>query len=133
MAIFESYSHQTYSLMSSKQHRPVTKLILYGFNSYYTPSPQLLLAYVMALFWLCVLPSVCPVTCILNIFSETTYPILKKFHRNVPTLVLFRLLLKNLIPSKTLVAMATKLKNFSKSMKIFLSETIRLRATKFGM
>ena len=49
----------------------------------------------------------------LNIFfSETTYRILMKFHRNVPAMVLFRISLKNLIPSKTVIAMATKLKNF---------------------
>ena len=47
----------------------------------------------------------------LNIFfSETTYRILMKFHRNVPAMVLFRISWKNLIPSKTVVAMATKLK-----------------------
>ena len=37
----------------------------------------------------------------LNIFfSETTYRILMKFHRNVPAMVLFRISWKNLIPSK---------------------------------
>ena len=47
----------------------------------------------------------------LNIFfSEMTHWILMKFHRNVPGMVLFRISWKNLIPSKTLVAMATKLK-----------------------
>ena len=65
----------------------------------------------------CVRPSVSPsvraLTFSLNIFfSETTYPILMKFHRNVPAMVLFRISRKNLIPSKTLVAMATKLKTF---------------------
>ena len=36
--------------------------------------------------------SVGALTFILNIFfSETTYPILMKFHRNVPAMVLFRL------------------------------------------
>ena len=46
----------------------------------------------------------------LNIFfSETTNRILMKFHRNVLDMVLFIIFLKNLIPSKTLVAMATKL------------------------
>ena len=55
--------------------------------------------------------SVCPLTFSLNIFfSETIYRILMKFHRNVPAMVLFRHFLNNLIPSKTLVAMATKLK-----------------------
>ena len=95
-------------------------------------------AYVMACCPLCVCPSVCPSVCALTFslnifFSETTYQILVKFHRNVPTLVLFRICRNILIPSKTLVAMATKLKFFLKSLKIFSSETIRPRATKFGM
>ena len=38
-------------------------------------------------------PSVRPLTLSLNIFfSETAYRILMKFHRNVPTMVLFRFL-----------------------------------------
>ena len=37
---------------------------------------------------LCVRPSVCALTFSLNIFSETTYRILMKFHRNVPAMVL---------------------------------------------
>ena len=77
--------------------------------------------------------SICVLTFSFNIFSETTYWILMKFHRNVPALVLFRIPCKNLIPLNTLVAMSTKLRNFLKSLKIFLSETVRLRATKFGM
>ena len=36
-------------------------------------------------------PSVCVLTFSLNIFSETTHRILMKFHRNVPTMVLFRI------------------------------------------
>ena len=37
-------------------------------------------------------PSVCALTFSLNIFfSETTYRILMKFHRNVPTMILFRI------------------------------------------
>ena len=79
----------------------------------------------------CVRPSVRALTFSLNI-SETTYRIFMKFHRNVPTMVLFRIYWNNLIPSKTLVAMATKL-IFFKSLKVFLSGTIRPRATKFGM
>ena len=63
--------------------------------------------------WSCVHPCVCVLTFSLNIFfSETTYRIWMKFHRNVPGMVLFRISWKNLIPSKTLVAMATKLKFF---------------------
>ena len=58
-------------------------------------------------------PSVYVLTFSLNIFfSETTDWILMKFHRNVPAMVLFRISLKNLILSKTLVAMANKLKFF---------------------
>ena len=58
-------------------------------------------------------PSIRALTFSLNIFfSETTYRILMKFHRNVPIMVLFRISWNNLISSKTLVAMATKLKFF---------------------
>ena len=58
-------------------------------------------------------PSVRALTFSLNIFfSETAYRILMKFHRNVPGMVLFRIFCKNLIPSKNLVAMATKLNFF---------------------
>ena len=56
--------------------------------------------------------SVRALTFSLNIFSETTYRILMKFHWNVPAMVLLRISWKNLILSKTVVAMATKLKNF---------------------
>ena len=74
-------------------------------------------AYVMVYCPSCVHPSGCAsvraLTFSLNIvFAETTYRILMKFHRNVPTMVLFRICGKNLIPSKTVVAMATKLKKF---------------------
>ena len=56
-------------------------------------------------------PSVRALTFSLNIFfSETTYRILIKFHRNVPAMALFRIFEKNLIPSKIVVAMATKMK-----------------------
>ena len=91
-------------------------------------------AYVMARCPSCIVsPSVSALTFSLNIFfSETTYRILMKFQRNVPAIVLSRTSSKNLIPSKTLVAMATELKNFLKSLKIFLSETIRLRAAKLA-
>ena len=68
-------------------------------------------AYVMAHCPSCVRSSVHMLTFISNIFSEITYPILMKFHRKIPALVLFRIPLKNLVPSK-LVAMATKLKIF---------------------
>ena len=58
----------------------------------------------------------------LNSFSVTTYTIFMKFHRNVPAMILFRIRKHG-----------KKTKIFSKSLKIFLSETIRLRATKFDM
>ena len=48
-------------------------------------------AYVMVRCPSCVRPSVCALTFSLNIFFETTYRILMKFHRNVPTMVLFRI------------------------------------------
>ena len=69
-------------------------------------------AYVVVCCPSCVRSSVCALTFSLNIFSETTYRILMKFYRNVPAMVLFRISWKNLIPSKTVVAMATKLKKF---------------------
>ena len=49
-------------------------------------------AYVMVHCPSCVRPSVRALTFSLKIFfSETTYRILMKFHRNVPTMVLFRI------------------------------------------
>ena len=55
-------------------------------------------------------PSMHALTFILNIyFSETAYPILIIFLRNVPAMVLFRISSKSLIPLKTLVAIATEL------------------------
>ena len=49
-------------------------------------------AYVMARCPSCVRASVRALTFSLNIFfAETTYRILMKFHRNVPTMVLFRI------------------------------------------
>ena len=60
----------------------------------------------------------------LNIFSfQTAGPIWTKRGRNVPWEVLFKKYSQNLIPSKTLVAMATKLNFLSNSLKIFFSET----------
>ena len=56
-----------------------------------------------------------------NIFSsQTAGPIWTKLGRNVPWEVLFKKYSQNLIPSKTLVAMATKLNFLSNSLKIFL-------------
>ena len=56
-----------------------------------------------------------------------------KFHRKGPAMFLFRILRKKkLIPSKTLVAMATKLKSIG-IFKVFLSETNRPMATKVSM
>ena len=49
-------------------------------------------AYVMVRCPSCVRPSVRALTFSLNIFfAETTYRILMKFHRNVPTMVIFRI------------------------------------------
>ena len=49
-------------------------------------------AYVMVRCPSCVRPSVRELTFSVNIFfAETTYRILMKFHRNVPTMVLFRI------------------------------------------
>ena len=69
----------------------------------------------------------CPSSTIsLNIFSsQTAGPIWTKLGRNVPWEVLFKSCSQNLIPSKTLVAMATKLNFLSNSSKIF-SETAGL-------
>ena len=50
------------------------------------------------------------------LFSETAYPILMKFRRNVPAMVLFKICWKNLIPLKAVFSMATKLK---KKIQIF--------------
>ena len=46
-----------------------------------------------------------------TMFSETTHPILMKFHRNDPAIVLFKTPWNNLMSSKALVTMAKKLKN----------------------
>ena len=76
-------------------------------------------------------PSVRALTFSLNIFfSETTYRILMKFHRNVPALVLF---LKEFDSVKNCGCHGNKTEKNSKTLKIFLSKTIRVRATKFGM
>ena len=57
---------------------------------------------------------------VLNIFSsQTAGPIWTKLGRNVPKEVLFKICPQNLIPSKTLVAMATKWNFISNSLKIF--------------
>ena len=62
----------------------------------------------------------------LNIFSsQTAGPIWMKLGRNVPWEVLFKNCSQNMIPSKTLVAMATKLNFLSNSLKIS-SETAGL-------
>ena len=70
----------------------------------------------------------------LNIFfSETTYRILMKFHRNVSGMVLFRISWKNSDSFKNSCCHGNKTEIVLKSLKIFLSETIRVRATKFGI
>ena len=73
---------------------------------------------------LCIHPSasVRALTFSLNIFfSETTYRILMTFHGNVPAKV------------KNCGCHGNKTEKKLKTLKIFLSETIRVRATKFGM
>ena len=69
-------------------------------NNYLAPLAVGQEAYVMTRCLSCVRPCVCALTFSLNIFSETTYWILMKFHRNVPAMVLFRIFLNNLIPLK---------------------------------
>ena len=60
----------------------------------------------------------CPSSTIsLNIFSQTAGPIWTKLGRNGPWEVLFKTCSQNLIPSKTLVAIATKLNFLSDSLK----------------
>ena len=56
-----------------------------------------------------------------------------KLGRNVPWVKLYQNCSKNLIPHIDLVAMATKRKKKTKSLKIFFSETRRGRALIFGM
>ena len=50
-------------------------------------------------------------------------------YRNNPNVDLFRNSLKNLIPFKTVVAMATVLKNIKTILKMSLSKTVRPRLT----
>ena len=60
-----------------------------------------------------------------------------KFYRNVPAMVLFKIFLKKIDSVKNSGCHGNKIekkkKKKSKTLKIFLSETIRVRATKFGM
>ena len=75
--------------------------------------------------------SVRPWTITLKIFSsETGQQISIKLHRNDPLVMHFQKTSKIWIPWRTLVAMATERK---KSLKIFLSQTVRARAFIFGM
>ena len=53
----------------------------------------------------------------------TAGPIFTKLGRNVPLEVFFKDCSQNMIPSKTLVAMATKRNSVSNSLKIFFSGT----------
>ena len=70
-----SLCHGAVSVFSSTGHRPAS--LCHG---------------PLSIVRLCVRLSVHALTFSLNIFfSETTYPILMKFHRNVPTMVLFRM------------------------------------------
>ena len=72
--------------------------------------------------------SVPALTFSLNVFFETTYQILMKFHRYVPAMVNF---LKEFDSFKNSGCHGNKTKKILKSLKI-LSETIRLRATKLA-
>ena len=75
-------------------------------------------------------PSVRVLTFSLNIFfSEITYHILMKFHRNGP----LQNFLKKFDSVKNCGCHGNKTEKISKTLKIFLSETIRVRATKFGI
>ena len=66
-------------------------------------------------------PSVRPLTISLKIFSsKTRRPILIKLGRNVPWVKLYKNCKKNLIPTKTLVAMATKWLKMEKIFKNLL-------------
>ena len=56
-----------------------------------------------------------------------------KFHRNVPAMVLFRIFMKKFDSVKNCGCHGNKTEKNLKTLKIFLSETIRVRATKFGM
>ena len=60
----------------------------------------------------------------LNIFSQTAGPIWTKLGRNVPWEFLFKICSHNLILSKTVVALATKLNFLSNLLNIFSSGTV---------
>ena len=70
----------------------------------------------------------CPSSVVNNFFnifsSQTAGPIWTKLGRNVPWEVLFKNCSQNLIPSKTLVAMAMKLNFLGNSLKLFSSGTV---------
>ena len=90
-------------------------------------------AYVMVCCPLCVCPSGRPSTFSLNIFfSETTYRILMKFYRCSCRSPLQNFL-KEFDSFKNSGCYSNKTKKKMKTLKIFLSEAIRPRATKFGM
>ena len=63
------------------------------------------------------------------IISETNKLILMNLHRNDPNLDFFQNSSKNLIPFKTVVAMATVLKNIKTILRMSLSKTVRPRLT----
>ena len=76
--------------------REKDKMLVSSILSFLAPLAIGQRAYVMVRCPSCILPSVRPsvrvLTFSLNIFfAETTYRILMKFHRNVPTMVLFRI------------------------------------------
>ena len=92
--------------------------------------------YVMVCSTLCDRPSVRPsvhaLSFSLNI-SETTKRILMKFHRNVSCHGPPQNFLKEFDSVKNCGCHGNKTEKILKTLKIFLSETIRARATKFGM
>ena len=105
------YNHRSCQQAQSVQTNTCRKFLLFVIFSSTGRRPASLCHGLLSVVRPCVRPSVRALTFSLNIFfSETTYRILMKFYRNGPAMVFFRISGKNLILSKTLVAMATKLK-----------------------
>ena len=77
-------------------------------------------------------PSVCALTFSLNIFSETTYRIFDEISQKCSCHGLLQNFLKEFDSFKNSGCHSNKTGNFLKTLKILLSETKRLRATKFG-
>ena len=60
-------------------------------------------------------------------FFENTHQILMKFHRNYPAMVLLRICWKNLIPSKIVVAIATKVSKLKNIGNLLKSSCLKLQ------